>query len=259
MLWKIDKLNIFDIQLSTMSRQKIIYDSDKVFTYSDKTGKLRACYFPEIPIDDGFMEKLEALPFTRVEYISRFNKRNRTPRKTWAFGKVNSDIVTYTKRGQTLNFKTEPMPKFLQRLGDYCRKVAIQNWNFNPNYNSCIIGRYDNKNDSIGFHFDTETFLAHHFCANVTLGYSRDFQFKDEDKNIHQVALQDKSLFFFNALEHALPKRASVKEGEVRYSISFRNMNKDVGIANSYYYCRGLDGAIDDEDKDEYLSKLKEM
>jgi alkylated DNA repair dioxygenase AlkB len=239
--------------------QKKIYDSNQIFQYHDTAGKLRACYFPDIPISDSIHQDLEEIPFTRVEYISRYGRRNRTPRKTWAFGKVESDIVTYTKYGQSLSFKAEPMPPFLQKLGDYCRKVSVYNWDFDPKYNTCIIGRYDNKDDSIGFHFDTETFLAHHFCANVTIGYSRDFQFRDESRRIHQVALKDKSLFFFNGLEHALPKRASVKKGEVRYSISFRNMKNDIGIANSYYYCRGLDGAIEDINKKGYKEKLESL
>lgn len=241
-----------------MSKNKTIYDPHKTFTYvSDE--KLKACYFPKIPIPDNFRELLDALPFTRVEYISRYGKRNRTPRKTWAFGKVNSDIVTYKKGGKQLNFKAEPMPDFLQNLADYCCQVAKHNWNINCGYNTVIIGKYKNRDDSIGFHFDTESFLAHHFCANVTIGYARDFQFKDENKHIHQVELQDKSLFFFKGLEHSLPKRAKVKPGDVRYSISFRNMNKDIGIANSYYYCRGLTGAIDDSDKKEYKEKLDNL
>ena len=245
-----------------MSKNKKIYNPEEIFQFHDKGGKMRACYFPKIPIDQlvpNIHEHLEKIPFTRVEYISRFGKRNRTPRKTWAFGHVESDVVTYTKRGYTLKFESEKMPPFLQKIGDYCRKTAIHNWGFDPGYNSCIIGRYDNRDDSIGFHFDTETFLAHHFCANVTIGYSRDFQFRDEDRRIHQIALSYKSLFFFEALEHALPKRASVKEGEVRYSISFRNMNKDIGIANSFYYCRGIKGAIDDDNKKIYTEKLETL
>ena len=241
---------------------KKIYDSNQLFQFHDTSGKMRACYFPEIPIDQlvpDIKSELDNLPFTRVEYISRFGKKNRTPRKTWCFGKVESDIVTYTKYGQSLNFQAERMPPFLQKLGDFCRKISIHNWGFDPGYNSCIIGKYDNKDDSIGFHFDTETFLAHHFCANVTVGYSRDFQFKDENKHIHQVSLKNNSVLFFEGLEHALPKRAGVKEGEVRYSISFRNMNKDIGIANSYYYCRGIDGAINDEYKESYIKKLESL
>jgi len=94
------------------------------------------------------------------------------------------------------------------------------------------------------------------FCANVTIGHARDFQFKDDKKQLYEVKLQDKSLFFFSGLEHSLPKRAGVKAGRTRYSLSFRNMKNNIGIGNSYYYCRGLAGAIDDNDKLEYEQKL---
>lgn len=240
---------------------KKIYNSSRSFQYHDTSGKLRAAYFPELPMDQlvpNFLEELEKIPFTRVEYISRFGKKNRTPRKTWAYGRVDSDVVSYSKHGQTLNFVSEEMPKFLKRLADYCRKISIRKWGFDPLYNSVIIGKYEGRDDHIGFHFDTETFLAHHFCANVTIGYARDFQFRNEGQT-HQVALANNSVLFFDGLEHALPKRAAVKEGDVRYSISFRNMNKDIGIANSFYYCRGLAGAIDDDHKEKYNEKMKEL
>jgi len=238
---------------------KVIYPENESFQYADESGKLRACYFPQIPFFEAhpqFLSQLEALPFTRVEYISQYGKRNRTPRQTWAFGQVHSETVSFSKRGSTLNFSSEPMPPFLEELGQYCREMSKLNWNFDPEYNSCIIGRYQGRDDSIGFHFDTEPFLTHHFCANVTLGCPRDFQFRDSNKRIHEVKLQDQSVFFFNALEHSLPKRAAVGPDQVRYSISFRNMKSDLGIANTFYYCRGLAGAIDDADKQAYQTHL---
>ena len=242
---------------------KIVHPSDQTYQYV-KDNKVKACYLPNIPINEiseKFIEQLETIPFTRVIYISQYGKKNRTPRFTWSYGKVDSDTVSFTKRGYTLNFNTEKMPPFLQKLGDYCRKVSIHNWGFDPGYNSCIIGRYEDRDDSIGFHFDTESFLEHHFCANVTIGCSRDFQFRDEEtpKRTHEIKLQNNSLFFFKGLEHSLPKRAAVKKGDVRYSISFRNMSKDLGIANSFYYCRGLEGAIDDDDKVVYKEKLDSL
>jgi alkylated DNA repair dioxygenase AlkB len=241
---------------------KIIYPPHQNFQYADDAGTIRACYFSKIPFFEthpNFLSELEKLPFTRVEYISQYGKRNRTPRKTWAFGQVQSEVVSFSKRGYTLNFRSEPMPSFLKELAQYCCEIAKFNWNFDPGYNSCIIGRYDNRDDSIGFHEDTEPFLAHHFCANVTLGIARDFQFKDQNKRVHEVALQNESVFFFNAVEHSLPKRASVQPGQVRYSISFRNMKADLGIANTFYYCRGLAGAIDDNDKQIYQQKLASL
>ena len=106
-------------------------------------------------------------------------------------------------------------------------------------------------------------FLAHHFCANVTLGYARDFQFKtvnpDGTKQTHEICLAHKSTFFFKGLEHALPKRAAVKAGEIRYSISFRNMQNMIGIGNSFYYCRGINGATNNQNKQEYAASLQQM
>jgi len=237
---------------------KIIHNPNEVYQYVSN-GTVKACYFPSIPIGSDVISELEKIPFTRVVYISQYGKKNTTPRLTWAYGKVDGDTVKYTKRGYSLNFKPEPMPPFLKKLGDYCRQVSIHNWGFDTEYNSCILGRYDDRDDSIGFHFDTESFLTHTFCANITIGCPRDFQFRDDEKKTHEIKLQNNSLFFFNGLEHSLPKRAGVKKGDVRYSISFRNMKTDVGIGNSYYYCRGLEGAIDDDDKKEYINKLNTL
>ena len=162
-----------------------------------------------------------------------------------------------------LDFQSQVMPPWLGQLSQYVRMISIINWNFDPCYNSCIIGKYDDGDDAISFHEDTESFLEHHFCANVTLGYARDFQFKtinpDGSKQTHEICLAHKSAFFFLGLEHALPKRASVKPGEIRYSISFRNMKNDIGIGNSFYYCRGIDGAVDNDKKVAYAEKLKEL
>lgn len=238
-----------------MSKTKIIYDASKPFEFKDNEDYLRAAYYPEIDMDD-ITDELSKIDFTRVHYISRFGKANRTPRLTWCYGKVNSDeIVDY----KGLNFIPEAMPLWLEDLSIKCRQISLDNYDFDPEYNSCIIGRYDEANDQIGFHFDTETFLTHHFCANVTLGYSRDFQFKNSEKQLYEIKLQNKSLLFFCGLEHSLPKRAAVKKGQIRYSISFRNMKNNVGIGNSYYYCRGLSGAINDDDKLKYEKLLKDL
>ena len=235
---------------------KIIYDPKFEWEFKDDK-KLHAHYIPEIPLDENeLFTELVKVNFTRVYYISRFGKANRTPRLTWSWGKINDEIINY--RG--LDFIGEAMPIWLEKLSQICRNIAIKKWQFDPSYNSCIIGRYDNAEDQIGFHKDDETFLEHHFCANVTLGFSRDFQFKDDNKFIHEIKLGHKSLFFFQDVEHAIPKRAGVKPGEVRYSISFRKMKNNIGIGNIFYYCRGLAGSLDNENKKNYeieLSKLQ--
>tara|TARA_R110001632_G_scaffold94050_1_gene199741 strand:- start:1883 stop:2632 length:750 start_codon:yes stop_codon:yes gene_type:complete len=241
-------------------KQKIIHVNDKTIVFKQK-GKVLAAYIPDLKLDDDFMNNLESVPFSRVKYISPYQKINTTPRYTWAYGKVKNqdDIVKY----KGLNFVAEIMPDWLNNLCLQMRNISKTKFGFDPEYNSAIIGRYNNGNDQIGFHFDTETFLEHHFCANVTIGSARDFQFRTynakNEKCTHEIKLDDKSVFFFLGLEHALPKRVGVKEGQIRYSISFRNMKNNIGIGNSYYYCRGIEGAINDEDKEKYLIKMQKI
>jgi len=152
--------------------KKIVYDATKPFEFIDNENTLHAAYYPQIDMDD-ISEELSEINFVRVHYISRFGKANRTPRLTWTYGKtslarstglselgkINDETVNY----KGLNFVPEAMPGWLEKLSLKCRQVSIDNYNFDPEYNSCIIGRYDDANDQIGFHFDTETYLAHHF------------------------------------------------------------------------------------------------
>lgn len=237
---------------------KTIYDPTCTWEFKDEKGDLKACYIPEIPINDTeIFAELAKLPFTRVYYISKYGKANRTPRYTWAFGQVNPQVEIVNYRG--LDFQSEVMPPFLEKLAQLCRSVSKHCWNFDPEYNSVIIGKYDDGEDQIGFHKDDQVFLTHNFCANITLGFSRDFQFKDDVKKVHEIKLGHKSLFFFLGLEHALPARKGVKSGSIRYSISFRNMKDNVGIGNSFYYSRGLAGAIDNEKKREYVEELTKL
>lgn len=227
------------------------------------------------------------VPFCRVSYISQYRKPNRTPRLTWAYGQIDANkpnpnmspqcpylyipdwearqhrhIVSY--RG--LNFASDPLPQWLENLSLVIRGVIIKVFNFDPGYNSVIIGKYEGPEDQISLHVDTEPFLKHTFCANITLGYERDFQFKVDMidpntnalyKQTYEIKLAHGSAFFFNALEHALPARAAANG--TRYSISFRNMATNVGIGNSFYYCRGLNGAINDQAKYIYMNELREL
>lgn len=250
-----------------MKSAKKTYANDREWIFEDKKGNLMAAYIPNNPLDEDLLENLNALPFTRVVYISKYGKKNRTPRLTWAYGisgdRVSGDVITEAITYRGLDFMPEPMPPWLERLARYCCDLSKSKWGFQPEYNSVIIGKYEDGDDSIAFHTDDETFLKHHFCANVTIGSERDFQFKTETagsgKTTHEIKLADKSIFFFLGLEHALPKRAGVKSGEVRYSISFRNMATSVGIGNSFYYCRGLAGALDNQKKVDYIAKLNEL
>jgi alkylated DNA repair dioxygenase AlkB len=270
---------------------KLVYDNKESWQFMDPDGNLNAAYIPNLAVDEEkIMANLLKLPFNRVEYISPYQSLNKTPRQTWCFGKTDANCInpdfdpnspedkcsklvmicnpnaTQNRESipyRNLDFEPEIMPEWLEELSQFCRRLAVNMWGFDPCYNSCIIGKYENGKDQIAFHFDTETFLAHHFCANVTFGQSRDFQFRtnnaDGTRFTHEIELDHKSVFFFLGLEHALPKRAGVGENSIRYSISFRNMANNIGIGNSYYYCRGVVAAIDNERKRLYLEKLTRL
>lgn len=276
----------------TVSGKKLVYDNTKTWMFNNPDGGLAAAYMPNMAIDaDAILMELNKIQFTRVYYISQYHKANRTPRLTWAWGQVNSNMPNpdfnpnseddrYSKLAtipnpeaaknpevveyRGLDFYSEVMPPWLEALSQYCRMVSVMNWGFDGAYNSVIIGKYEDGEDSIGFHTDASpTYQEHFLCANVSLGFPRDFQFKTENadgtKQTHQIKLDHKSLFFFIGLEHALPPRKGIATGSVRYSISFRAMKNDIGIGNGMYYCRGLAGAIDNEKKRAYEAELKQL
>lgn len=231
------------------------------FKYKDKVVGYYRPQILTIEQTKKIRENLDSIQFSRVMYKSPYSKINCTPRLTWAYGvspqKIPKTGILYRK----LNFNPEPMPKWLNKLAIICRKIAISVRGFDPEYNSCIIGKYLGGEDNIKFHTDAETFLSTKLCANVTIGSERDFHFKfgPEDKKVtYGIKLAESSLFLFDSLEHALPERKAVKN-QVRYSISFRNMANNIGIGNSYYYCRGLAGAINDEAKYKYIEDLKKL
>lgn len=250
---------------------KIILDASKGLEMTTREGHVIISYIPDLKFDwNSLLEYFRTINFPKVTYISRYGKINNTPRKTWCWAHIEGHDIEKPVHYRGLNFIPERMPPILEALSKYIRCCAIHNYGFDPSYNSCIVGCYHDGNDTIGFHTDAETFLEHLFCANVSIGYEREFQFKDDRPETmagnggkavtNEIKLQNGSVLFFSGVEHALPKRAHHKEQNgVRYSISFRKMGNDVGIGNTMYYCRGLDGAVDDEMKRLYLEKMASL
>jgi alkylated DNA repair dioxygenase AlkB len=247
-------------------------NNDQNFMITDEHNKVLVAYFPRLCFNN---LRLNQVPFTRVKYISRFNKVNITPRLTWAYSQIGDAPIKTSFRN--LDFMSEPMPDWLQEISNYLEKICQHNWNFNPNYNTVLLSKYEGGEDNISFHIDDETFLAHHFNANVVFGAERDFQFRLSSKNkaefsfyengkfhinngnieTHEIRLADSSVLFTKAVEHALPKRKN--QNGIRYSLSFRCVKDKIGIGNIFYYCRGVESAIDNERKSAYLNKLEEL
>lgn len=250
---------------------KVVLDASKGLEITTSDGHVIISYIPRLNFDfNSLYQWLLTINYTRVKYISQYGKPNRTPRKTWCWAHIEGHDINKPVKYRQLNFLPERMPPQLEALSQYIRACVVMNYNFDPKYNSCIIGMYENGDDTIAFHSDAETFLEHLFCANVSVGYEREFQFRDDREEVmaanngkpvtNEIKLQSGSVLFFSGVEHALPKRVHHdQQNGVRFSISFRKMGNDIGIGNTMYYCRGLDGAVNDELKKTYQEKLTKL
>ena len=163
--------------------KKIVYDNGKTWVFNDQQGKVVAAYIPQNNLDlQSLWDNLSRVPFTRVHYISKYGKPNRTPRLTWAWGQVDAnipnpqfdpthetsvlrvlpnpaapqdpDLVHY--RG--LDFQSEVMPPWLESLAQHCRMVAIMNWGVDLEYNSVIIGNM--REEMTRLHFIADVGLS---------------------------------------------------------------------------------------------------
>ena len=250
---------------------KVVLDAGKGLEITTSDGHVIISYISQLNFDfNSLYQWLLSINYTRVKYISQYGTPNRTPRKTWCWAHVEGHDINKPVKYRQLNFLPERMPPQLEALSQYIRACVIHNYDFDPKYDTCLVGKYEDGNDQIGFHTDAETFLEHLFCANVSVGYERDFQFKDDRPETlaqnggkpvtNEIKLKSGSVLFFSGVEHALPKRAGHQRNQgVRFSISFRKMCNDIGVGNLMYYCRGLDGAVDDEFKKTYQEKLTKL
>jgi alkylated DNA repair dioxygenase AlkB len=179
-------------------------------------------------------QHLDSLPFSQVSY-KKFGQIRNTPRLTYCYGQLNDEPVA---RYRGVSFKTEPIPVWLQDVLSHIQKST------GYTYNAVILNKYVDGNRYINWHQDDESFLGHKVVASISIGQSRDFQFKaTENSPVHQITLLDRSLFLIDeGLWHCLPKRARITG--VRYNITFRNVNSSLGIGNYYYYNRGLSFAL---------------
>lgn len=191
---------------------------------------VNALYLANFVDDSKLMDYLQTVPFQRVSY-PKYGKVRNTPRLTFCYG--GHGIVSY--RGK--RFRTEPIPPVLDAL-----RARIESL-LDVSFNAVILNLYQDGSDYINWHQDDEQFLEHKTIASISLGASRDFQFKSAEGNsVHQISLTSGSLFVIdNGLLHCLPKRA--KAG-LRYNITFRQVNSALGYGNYYYYNRGSEYSL---------------
>lgn len=119
------------------------------------------------------------------------------------------------------------MPDIIENL------ILRINKEFNKKYNYCLVNRYKNGKDSIGFHKDSEKELnIDDGVAAISLGQTRDLILK-EDYNSkeydYKFTIVNGSLYFITKeinekYYHGIVKEFD-KEG-IRISLTFRNISE---------------------------------
>eukprot|EP01084_Bolivina_argentea_P160478 279450_1 len=187
-----------------------------------------------------------------------FGKKHKIARKQQAFGDKGTSYKFSGNDVLAKHWNKLPLIHSIKKkIETHLCKVVHKNENKNKNknnkeetkqdnigneFNFCLVNRYNNGNDKIGFHKDDEKDLINNSSiADVSFGAMRDIIFKHQDivrnKNNNnmdfdqvksvKIALKNGSLIVMryptnSYWYHSIPKRATVKN--VRVSLTFRNM-----------------------------------
>src|SRR5207253_7814790 len=132
----------------------------------------------------------------------------------------------YTFSGVTL--PTKPWTPTLLKVKEHVKMVT------GYDYNYVLINRYQDGNDSIGFHADDEREINPEIpIAALSLGQERPFTFKSNKHPHHclTLKLENGSLLVMNSptndnYKHSLPKRKNILKP--RLSLTFRCIRSGV-------------------------------
>ncbi|MAM29319.1 MAG: alpha-ketoglutarate-dependent dioxygenase AlkB [Flavobacteriaceae bacterium] len=165
---------------------------------------------------DKYLERLIKDIHWKQESMNMYGKKILFPRLTAWYG--DSD-KPYSFSGITLN--PNPWSPGLQKIKDDIEPKA------NVNFNSVLLNRYRDGNDSISWHTDAEKELGTNpVIASVNFGAERKFQLKhiETDERINLILQHGSLLIMQGALQHywkhQVPKTKK-KLGE-RVNLTFR-------------------------------------
>eukprot|EP01084_Bolivina_argentea_P080823 146380_1 len=175
-----------------------------------------------------------------------FGKKHQIPRLQTAFGDART---SYKFSGNDVPSKPWNKVPLIQEIKSKIETHLAhkKDEEIGNRFNFCLVNRYKDGNDTIGFHKDDEKdLLVSSSIAGVSFGASRDIIFKHQDivrkkkrnkdkesdpenEGVRCVKLELKSGSLFvirhptNAYwYHSIPKRAKIKK--VRVSLTYRNM-----------------------------------
>ncbi len=152
-------------------------------------------------------------------WVKMFGKTHKIPRKqAW----MSNNQAPYTYSHQRLD--SQGWPNELEQLKQWLQQDLKQQ------FNSCLLNRYQNGQEHMGWHADDEPELgpkAH--VAIISLGQDRDLLIKEKQsrKSYFSIRLEHGSLLYMPAPMqqhwlHALPKRSLRSHPGTRISLTFR-------------------------------------
>lgn len=151
--------------------------------------------------------------------IKLFGKEILEPRLTVFFSNPGI-LYTYSKRA----LEGKPWPKEISQIKKSIEKVS------GNDFNTCLINRYRNGTDNMGWHSDNEKELGPFpVIASLSLGETRDFQIKSkvDSKQKLQIKLNNGDLLIMKAgfqekFLHQIPKRKRIDNE--RINLTFRKV-----------------------------------
>jgi len=182
-----------------------------LLVYLDKS------FYSKTEADKLYAELTENVVFAAESFIKIYGKQIKIPRKQVAYGDPGT---TYSFSGMTVNSK--PWIPTIQRIKKDVEYMTGLNFNF------CLVNKYDDGTNYIGYHKDDEADLGTYVnIASVSFGAERKFYFKSDDPNVPIVKmalnpgsmcvmLHPTNLYF----KHSVPKELRVKN--CRINLTFR-------------------------------------
>jgi len=207
-----------------MQRITQILDSNKKFIEFNKD-ELHLIYYPQ------FISKQEANRLfdhlLNIKYnsdedskINIFGRMIKIPRKQVAFGDAG------------LSYKFSGNQVFAKIWDTELKKLQIKIQKYtNIHFNFVLVNYYKDGSNYIGWHSDDENDLASQTISSISLGITRDFQFrkKNNKKKKYEIKLNHGDLLIMkgqtnNLWQHSLPKRTNINSS--RINLTYRVMKK---------------------------------
>ena len=182
-----------------------------------------AFYFPEVfslKESSEYLHKLEKSINWQHDQVTIFGKTHITKRQVAWYG---ASDLSYCYAGH--DKKALPWLPDLLEIKKRVEQLT------NETYNSCLLNKYENGNESMGWHRDNESMLKKSGAiASISFGAERDFQFRHQfSKEKITLNLQNGSVLLMTGViqdhwAHQLPKRTRVKS--MRINLTFRTIRE---------------------------------